>query len=446
MGSLSFVVLRKVQGEPGMLTFLSDRQYRDCEGVTRRDFLRVGTLGLGAFGLPQLLQAKNAATTAGRAIKNKSVIWVWLGGGATHVETFDPKMTAPVEYRSTTGEVQTPVPGMTLGGTFPQMGKLGDKLAIVRSFAHGSSSHGTGTRWVMTGYKQGREQDKPSMGSIVAKIGGTFHPTTGMPSYIRMNGISGDGAAHLGPRYSPFSPSGDAAKNMQVKLPTDRISDRRELLGGLDRIDRDIDRSGKMRGIEGFEQQAFNLMLGQSKEAFGTKGEDKKTLARYGKRFGQSLLSARRLCEAGASFVTVSSGGWDMHSNVARSMKTRGTEVDQGVSALIEDLHDRGMQDDVLIVITGEFGRTPRINKRAGRDHWGNLCTLALSGGGLNMGQVIGESSAKIEVPATSPIRPHDLMATIFQLYGIPLNQQIVNFQGRPIYLLENGTPIKELA
>ncbi|MDA0590785.1 MAG: DUF1501 domain-containing protein [Planctomycetota bacterium] len=141
-----------------------------------------------------------------------------------------------------------------------------------------------------------------------------------------------------------------------------------------------------------------------------------------------------------------SSGGWDMHSNVERSMKSRGSEIDQGVSALIEDLHQRGMQDDVLVVVTGDFGRTPRINKRAGRDHWGNLCTLALSGGGLNMGQVIGESSAKAEVPHTSPIRPHDLMATIFELFGIPLRQQIVNFQGRPVYLLENGQPIKELA
>jgi hypothetical protein len=429
-----------------MFTFLSNRRYRDCDGTTRRDFLRVGTLGLGALSLPQLLQAKTEATSAGRVINSKSVIWVWLGGGPTHVETFDPKMTAPVEFRSTTGEVQTTVPGMTLGGSFPQLAAVGDKLAIVRSFAHGSSSHGTGTRWVMTGYKPvGREAIKPSMGSIVAKLGGTFNPLTGMPTYIRMNGISGDGAAYLGPRFGPFNPSGEAAKNMKVNLPTDRVADRRQLLGQLDRIRRDIDLSGKMRGIDGFEQQAFNLILGQAKEAFGTKGEDPKTLARYGKRFGQSLLSARRLCEAGASFVTVSSGGWDMHSNVERSIKSRGAEIDQGVSALIEDLHQRGMQDDVLVVITGEFGRTPRINKRGGRDHWGNLCTLALSGGGLNMGQVVGQSSPKAEVPATTPIRPHDLLATIFQLYGIPLKQQIVNFQGRPIYLLEDGQPISEL-
>lgn len=429
-----------------MLTFLSDQKHRDCEGATRRDFLRLGTLGAGAIALPHLLQAQAEAKSTGRAINNKSVIWVWLAGGPTHVETFDPKMTAPSEYRSTTGEVQTPVSGMTLGGSFPQLAKLGDKLAVVRSFAHGNSSHGTGTRWVMTGYRpQGRDPNKPSMGSVVGKLGGTFHPETGIPTYMRMGGIGGDGPAYLGTRFAPFSPSGEAAKNMQVRLPTDRVSDRRELLGQLDRIDRDIDRSGALRGIDGFEQQAFNLMLGQAKDAFGTKGESKETLDRYGRRFGQSLLSARRLCEAGASFVTVSNGGWDMHSNVQRSMKTRGAEIDQGVSALIEDLHDRGMQDDVLVVVTGEFGRTPRINKRAGRDHWGNLCTLALSGGGLNMGQVVGQSSPKAEVPDSTPIRPHDLLATIFHLFGIPMKQQVVNFQGRPVYLLEEGSPIQEL-
>lgn len=429
-----------------MLTFQTGRQYRNCEGASRRDFLRLGTLGAGCLSLPRLLQAKNEAISEGRSIRSKSVIWVWLAGGPTHVETFDPKMTAPSEYRSITGEVQTPVAGMTLGGSFPQLAKLGDKLSVVRSFAHGSSSHGTGTRWVMTGYKPpGRESIRPSIGSIVARLGGTFSPQTGMPTYLRMGSIGGDGAAFLGPQYGPFSPSGQAAKNMRVSLPTDRIADRRELLGQLDQIDRDIDRTGKVRGIDGYEEQAFNLMLGQAKDAFGTKGEDKKTLDRYGRRIGQNLLSARRLCEAGASFVTVSSGGWDMHSNVERSMKSRGAELDQGVSALIEDLHDRGMQDDVLVVVTGDFGRTPRINKRAGRDHWGNLCTLALSGGGLKMGQVIGRSSPKAEMPESSPVRPHDLVATIFDLFGIPLKQQIVDFQGRPMYLLENGTPIREL-
>jgi hypothetical protein len=425
-----------------MLTFLSGRTYRDCEGATRRDFLRVGTLGAGALALPQLLRAKSEAKTSGRAINDKSVIWVWLAGGPTHVETFDPKMTAPVGYRSITGEVQTSVAGMTLGGSFPQMAKLADKLAVVRSFAHGNSSHGAGSRWMMTGYNG---ENRPSIGSIVAKVGGNFSPETGIPTYMRMGSVYGDGPAFLGPQYGPFSPTGQAAINMNVTLPTERVSDRRELLRQLDRIDRDIDPFGKVQAVDGFEEQAFHLMLGQAQEAFGTNGEDQETLDRYGPGFGQNLLSARRLCEAGASFVTVNNGGWDMHGRLERNMKSRGGATDKGVSALIEDLHDRGMQDDVLIVVTGEFGRTPRINKNGGRDHWGNLCTLALSGGGLNMGQIVGRSSAKAVVPETSPIRPHDLMATIFHLFGIPLQQQIVDFQGRPVTLLENGQPIKEL-
>lgn len=429
-----------------MLTFHSKRPYRDCQGVSRRDFLSLGALGGGYLSLPQLLQAKDQANQQGRAIRNKSVIWIWLAGGPTHVETFDPKMTAPAEYRSVTGDVQTTVPGMTLGGSFPELARLGNRLSVVRSFAHGSSSHGTGTRWVMTGYKpEGRESDRPSIGSIVARLGGTFSPETGMPTYLRMGSIGGDGAAFLGPQFGPFSPSGQAAKNMKVSLAAERITDRRALLGQLDRIDRDIDRSGTVRGIDGYEEQAFNLMLGQAKDAFGTKGEDKKTLDRYGRRLGQNLLSARRLCEAGASFVTVSSGGWDMHSSVERNMKTRGAELDQGVSALIEDLQDRGMLDDVMVVITGDFGRTPRINKRAGRDHWGNLCTLAIAGGGFQSGQIIGRSSPKAEVPESSPIRPQDLVATIFRLFDIPLKQQVVDFQGRPMYLLEDGNPIREL-
>lgn len=429
-----------------MLTFLSNRRYQDCEGTTRRDFLRVGSLGLGALSLPTLLAAKAQAQSNGRSINNKSVIWIWLSGGPTHVETFDPKMTAPVEFRSVTGEVQTSIPGMTLGGGFPLLAKVADKLALVRSFAHGSSSHGTGTRWVMTGYKPvGREAVKPSFGSIVSRLGGTFNPITGMPTYVRTGNISGDGPAYLGARYRPFNPAGDARKNMLVRLPTDRINERRALLGQLDRINRDVDRSGMMKGMDGFEQQAFKLILGQAQDAFGTKGENAKTLQRYGKRFGQSLLSARRLCQAGCSFVTLNYGGWDMHSGIEKSLKRRGAEIDQGISALIEDLHERGMDQDVLVVVTGEFGRTPRINKRAGRDHWGNLCTLALSGGGLNMGQVVGKSSAKAEVPATTPIRPADLLATIFHLFGIAPQTQVIDLQGRPMYLLENGQAIKEL-
>ncbi len=427
-----------------MLTVFSNQQNRNCEGSTRRDFLRVGSLAAAGFTLPNLMRTRAAAREAGVEVKNKSVIWLWLSGGPTHVETFDPKMTAPVEYRSITGEVSTPIPGVTIGGTFPQIASVADKMAIVRSFAHGSSSHGTGTTLIMTGYND-RSNMRPSLGSIVSRSHGTTNLQTGMPTYVSLGRIRSDGPGWLGTRFSALNPSGQARKNMEVSVAADRFEGRRNLLNQIDRINRDIDRSGKMDGIDGFEQQAFDLVLGSSQEAFDTSKEDAKVRSRYGKGLGDSLLKARRLTEAGCGFVTVSYGGWDMHGGIVRGLKGRAQQMDQAVSALIEDLDQRGSLDDTLFVITGEFGRTPRINKKAGRDHWGRLCTLAMAGGGLQMGQVIGESSPRIEVPATTTIKPQDLMATIMQMYGIDHRLQFVNNQGRPVYLVEDGKPISEL-
>jgi hypothetical protein len=360
------------------------------------------------------------------------------------VETFDPKMTAPVEYRSVTGEVATPIPGVTVGGSFPQIATVVDTMALVRSFAHGNSSHGTATKWVMTGYND-RAGTRPSMGSIIARVRGTTNPATGMPNYLRMGGIQGDGPGFLGATYSPFDPSGQARRNMNVSIPADRLQDRRSLLNEIDRINRKMDRTGHMEGLDGFEQQAFELILGNSQDAFDVNQEDAKLRARYGKGLGENLLKARRLCQVGCSFVTVSYGGWDMHGGIQKGLRTRARQVDQGVSALIEDLCQRGMHDDVLVVITGEFGRTPKINKNGGRDHWGRLCTLALSGGGLQMGQVVGESSERIEVPASRTITPQDLMATIMQMLQINPRIQFVNTAGRPVFMVEDGQPIPEL-
>lgn len=424
-----------------MLTVFSKTKRKDCEGSTRRDFLKVGAIGGGALTLPNLLRAENA--TPGTT-KQKSVIWIWLAGGPTHVETFDPKMTAPVEYRSITGEAKTPLAGVSIGGTFPKIASCVDRMSLVRSFAHGNSSHGNATKWVMTGYDD-RQGVKPSFGSIAARHYGTTDPETGMPTYVRMNGIGGDGAGWLGTAYSPFNPNGPAVKNMKIAVAEDRFGSRRDLLNSLDGINRQADASGKMEGIDAFEQQAFELVLGSSQDAFDINKADPKTRTKYGKGLGESLLKARRLCEAGCRFVTVSYGGWDMHGGIAKGLKSRAAQMDQAISALIEDLDQRGQLDDTLVVITGEFGRTPKINTKGGRDHWGRLCSLALAGGGLNMGQVIGESSRKIEVPETTPITPQDLMATIFHMYGLDYRMQLINNQGRPVYLIENGTPIKEL-
>lgn len=424
-----------------MLTLFSKTKRTDCEGTTRRDFLKVGAIGGSALTLPNILRAENANPGVS---KQKSVIWIWLAGGPTHVETFDPKMTAPVEYRSITGEAKTPLAGVSIGGTFPKIASCVDKMSLVRSFAHGNSSHGSATRWVMTGYDD-RQNIKPSFGSIAARHYGTTDPATGMPTYVRMSGISSDGAGWLGTAYSPFNPNGPALKDMRIAVAEDRFSNRRTLLNSLDGINRQADSTGKMEGIDAFEQQAFELIVGSSQDAFDINKADPKARERYGKGLGESLLKARRLCEAGCRFVTVSYGGWDMHGGIAKGLKGRAGQMDQGISALIEDLSERGQLDDTLVVITGEFGRTPKINNKGGRDHWGRLCTLAMAGGGLNMGQVIGESSSKLEVPESNPVGPQDLMATILHTYGLDYRMQFVNNQGRPVYLVENGTPIKEL-
>ncbi len=433
-----------------MLSFLTNRRDRNCEGTSRRDFLKVGALGMGALTLPDLLRARAHAAAQGVKTKNTSVIWLWLGGGPTHVETFDPKMTAPSEYRSVTGEVATCLPGVTLGGTFPEMAKVADRMAFVRSFAHTNSGHGGGTHWLMTGYDNrgidnGGLPTRPALGSILSKVRGTNHPDTGIPTYIRLSGIGSDGPAFLGAAYHPFDPSGQARKNMSLVVDRTRLDNRRELLTSLDRANRAVDRTGLMEGLDSFEQQAFNLVLSESQKAFDLNTEDPKLVKKYGTGLGQQLLTARRLCEAGCGFVTIQYGGWDMHGNIKNAMKSRGPQLDQAVAALVADVHERGLDQNILLVITGEFGRTPKVNRNAGRDHWAPLSTLALAGGGLRMGQVVGESADKVDVPKTKRIGPQDLMATIFQVLGIERDLQFVNPGGRPVYMLEEGKPIAEL-
>ena len=433
-----------------MIDFHYGPARRNCEGASRRDFLRVGGLGLGSLTLANLLQDKAKATEQGIRSSDKSVIWLWLGGGPTQVETFDPKMTAPSEYRSVTGEVKTVLPGVTLGGNFERIAALADKMAFVRSFAHTNSGHSGGTHYVMTGYDNrladnGAVADRPFLGSIMSRIRGTNNPATGIPTYVRLGGIYADGPAFLGTAFGPFDPAGEARRNMSLSIEQSRLSNRRAMLDGIDNIKRDIDRKGLMEGLDSFEEQAFNLILSRSQQAFDLKYEDPRVVDRYGKGLGEQMLQARRLCEAGCGFVTLQHGGWDMHSNIKQEMDRRGPEIDRAVSALIEDLDQRGLMDSVLLVISGEFGRTPKINGSSGRDHWAPLSTLAFAGGGLKMGQVIGESAEKVDVPKTTPITPQDLMATVFHVLAFDKRIQFTNQAGRPTYMIENGRPIEEL-
>jgi hypothetical protein len=433
-----------------MFSLLGPRRRTNCDGSTRRDFLKVGALGLGGFLLPDLLRARAAQAAAGQSARNTSVVWLWLGGGPTHVETFDPKMTAPAEFRSVVGAVKTNVSGVEVGGVFPKVAACADKLAFVRSFAHANSGHGGGTHFVMTGYDfppadAGQPQVKPGLGAVLARHRGANNPLTGLPTYVRLGATYGDGPAWLGAAYAPFDTGGSARNNMNLRVTEDRLSDRQSLLKTFDSLDRQIDKSGLVQGLDSFEAQAFDLIRSKAREVFDVSRESPRTRDQYGPGLGQQMLMARRLCEGGAGFVTLHFGGWDMHGAIAQGMKQLGPQVDRAVAAFVEDCADRGLDKDVLLVITGEFGRTPRINQSAGRDHWAPLSTLALAGGGLKMGQVVGESTAKAEVPKTTPITPQDLMATVFHVLGVPQELQYKDPSGRPTPMVNGGKPIAEL-
>lgn len=453
-----------------MLTIGGGKATRDCTGVSRRSFLQVGSLGMGGMSLASLLSQRAVARNV-ESIKDTSVIFLFLAGGVSHIETFDPKMSAPAEYRSVTGELKTSLPGVTFGGNFSRLSNFADKMAIFRSFAHTNSSHQPGRHFVMTGYddpsvNNGNEPKRPGFGALTAKVRGTNHPVTGMPTYIRLGGeVIGDGPAFLGAAYGPFDPQGDALDNLRLNISTDRLADRRSLLANLDEVRRRIDARRLLDDENEFKQQAFDIVLGNSADAFDLSQEDPRLLAKYRESVhvrvsrdgsdivsmpGEWLLQARRLCEAGCGFVNIVWTGWDHHGvngtyQIKEGMDLMGPVLDHALATFVEDLYQRGLEKKILLVITGEFGRTPKISAAAGRDHWAPLSTLALVGGGLKMGQIIGESSAKAEVPATTPYRPRDLMATLFEVLALDRKMQIVNRAGRPITIIEDGAPVPEL-
>ena len=391
--------------------------------------------------------------------RNKSVIWLWLSGGPTQLETFDPKPGNPSEFRSVVGSVQTNVPGTRIGGLFPNLARHADKLAIVRSFAHKQADHPAAAHWVMTGRDyppagNGAPAVNPSVGSILARHRGPNDARTGLPTYVSTDHLYADGPAWLGMAYSPFHAKGDAVRDMTPRLSGEKLDDRRALRDTFDRANREADASGVMEGMDSFRGQAYELLRGAAPAAFDLSRESVKTRDRYGPGLGQNLLLARRLCEAGVGYVTVWYGGWDSHGTnpsvnhgtIEQEMHKLAPAFDRAVPALLEDLHDRGLAEDVLVVITGEFGRTPWLDpKSGGRDHWPQLGTLALSGGGLKMGQIVGESSAKADVPKSAPIGPQDLMATLFEVLGVPQDLSYKDGSGRPLAMIEHGKPIAEL-
>ncbi len=451
----------------------------------RRDFLRVGGLALGGLSLPGLLAARAAAAERDSAVKNKSVIFLFMHGGPSQTETFDPKMTAPAGVRSATGEITTSIPGVTFGGTFQKLAPLADKFSIVRSFKTGNGNHDI--KPIVSGDTGGA-----NIGSLYARVAGTNDPKTGMPRNAALYPRAvdpetmpqilnfGDFAStgSLGNAYAPFIPGGGGSlqESMKLAIPRERLDDRKTLLSTLDRIERNADASGELSGLDRFQQQAFETIIGGVADAFDLSKEDPATIARYdtaplvrpdqistawknyeryvdnAKSLGKLLLLARRLCESGCGFVTVTTNFvWDMHSDqnnagVEEGMQYMGVPFDHAVSAFLQDVEARGLSDDILLVCCGEMGRTPKINARGGRDHWGGLAPLLLSGGGLKAGQVIGQSTSDAGEPATEPVTIPNLIATIMHtLLDVGEVRTMTNVPADVARVITGPEPIREL-
>ncbi|MBC8351942.1 MAG: DUF1501 domain-containing protein [Planctomycetes bacterium] len=463
-----------------MLSFFeSNRQHG------RRDFLRVGGLALGGLTLPDLLAARARAATVNPAVKNKSVIFLFMHGGPSQTETFDPKMSAPAGVRSATGEIATRIPGVTFGGTFEKLAPLADKFSIVRSFKTGNGNHDI--KPVVCNDTVGA-----NIGSLYARVAGTNDPETGMPRNAALYPRAvdpetmpqilnfGDFASTgtLGNAYAPFIPGGGGSlqESMKLAIPRERLDDRKSLLSTLDRIQRSADASGELTGLDRFQQQAFDTIIGGVADAFDLSNEDATTIAKYdtaplvrpeqiskawknyeryvdnAKSLGKLLLLARRLCESGCGFVTISTNFvWDMHSDqnnagVEEGMQYMGVPFDHAVSAFLQDVEARGLSDDILLVCCGEMGRTPKINARGGRDHWGGLSPLLLSGGGLQSGQVIGQSTRDASEPATEPVTIKNLVATIMHtLLDVGHVRTMTNVPADVARVITGPEPIREL-
>lgn len=440
-----------------MLEFWGDK-FACCDGVSRRNLLKVGALGLGGLTLPGILAQRAAAARNGNSPRKTSVIYVELAGGPTHFETYDPKPNAPSEYRGPFSVVATTQPGVYFSELMSRQARAFDKLSVIRSIHHDSSSHGTSSHYVQTGYylrdRQNRSNEMPCIGSVTARVRGTNQP--GLPSFVSLQRQMRFGtAAYLGKGYNPFVVSSDPSRSsfqvsnlgLERNLTHERLDDRQTLLTKLDAQKRVLDTQGVAESIDKFVVEAFDMVTSQrAQEAFAIDKEPASVRDAYGRnRTGQEMLLARRLVEAGVTFVTVRVGSWDDHNNIESRMKSKGPAYDQGLAALIEDLADRGMQQDVMIVSMGEFGRTPRINRNAGRDHWGRLMSVLVAGGPYRMGQIVGRSNPKGEVPEDNPYRPEHVLAMVYRHLGIDAGQTFPDLSGRPRYVLEDRHLIPEL-
>ena len=437
----------------------------NCDGLRRRDFLQ---LGVGSLGLAGMLQARALAGPAlsrgsARPGDRVNCIMIWLDGGPSHYETFDPKPDAPVEIRGALDTIPTAVPGLRFSEAVPELAKVADKVTVVRSICHKDPNHGGGNHYMMTGARTpvpvacgASVTFHPSFGSVVSHHRGLRH---GLPAYVSLPRVSRSGGPYfLGGKNAPFVISGNPQdKSFQVRdvvLPADisegRAASRRELRASLDRMRRHTDRLAEDPAVnfDQYFQQGLDLVLSPSAQAaFDLGREDAKVRDAYGRHdFGQRLLLARRLVEVGVSWLTVYSGGWDHHTKLFDAY--RGEQVrkmDQGVAALINDLDARGLLDTTLVLLLGEFGRTPKVNKDAGRDHWPHAMSVLMAGAGVPRGQVVGATDAKGYHASENIYRPEDFAASVYTKMGVDPAQMLHTNTGRPVQLVNNGRLIKEV-
>ncbi|HLN30865.1 MAG TPA: DUF1501 domain-containing protein [Gemmataceae bacterium] len=414
-----------------------------CDGMTRRSFLRIGAFGTG-LTLAEMLRCRASAATASPS--NKSAIMIYLPGGPSHMDMYDLKPEAPVEFRGEFKPIPTNVPGVQICEHFPLQARMWDKLAVIRSVTPIREEHSDSE--VTTGYPDAINinEHHPSFGAVLSKMRGSTH--SDIPPFVSLRGMtSGTEPGFLGVAHRPFTPDGAGLENLRLANGVDsaRHEERKTILASFDDVRRDIDASGTIRGMDAFTVRAFDMVAsGTVRKALDLNREAPRVRDRY--QGIEQFLTARRLIEAGVGCVTLAIGGWDTHSSNFKTLRSQLPQVDRGIANLIEDLHDRGMDQDVLTIMWGEFGRTPRVNGNdGGRDHWPAVMSALVAGGGLKTGQAIGASSARGEYPKDRPYRPAQVLSTLYQAMGIDASKTFPSNTGRPMYILDDREPVAEL-
>lgn len=444
---------------------MASRFSTDCERFHRRDALKIGAAGVLGLTLPQLLrlEAQAARNSDSKERKAKAVIMLWLAGGPATIDMWDLKPEAPEGIRGEFKAIDTKAPGVQISQHLPKMAQVMDKATIVRSLNHTIPSHGPATVFMTTGNKPTPALQYPALGSLTTKL---LKQEVGVPPYVSFGEIRGGAAGasgYLGTAYNPFIVEGagggkgdGGAGNLRVRgiqLPTgftlEELENRDKLLQDFDSTFKQLDKKADLvEGLDAFHKQALEILRSdKTKKAFNL-GEEKSELrARYGTTpFAQGALAARRLVEAGVRFVTVTLGGWDTHSQNFQNLANRNLPpLDQALSALIQDLSDRGMLDSTIVYCAGEFGRTPKVNKNNGRDHWARSMAVVLAGGGFKGGYAHGTTDSQGMAPATDPVTPDDVAASIFRNLGIDPQTELMTGTGRPIQLFREGKVIEKI-